>query len=230
MGKIGLIYAMEAELESLLERSGAEKLETVAGVPFYAVAPGIVACAGGIGKVNIAMATQLLLTRHAPDLVLNAGVAGAMENLPVGTLVLAEQFVQHDMDTSAVGDPVGLVSTVNVTEFPCTGAALLARQLQQMQVPYQRGTVATGDWFATDCPRAHSICETFHPTLCEMEGCAVAQVCMRNGVAFAALKSVSDRLFSKAQQEEYFNFPEAMKKLNAVVLPLAQRLLEEMAS
>ena len=228
MGKIGLIYAMEAELESLLERSGAEKLETVAGVPFYAVAPGIVACAGGIGKVNIAMATQLLLTRYAPDLVLNAGVAGAMENLPVGTLVLAEQFVQHDMDTSAVGDPVGLVSTVNVTEFPCTGAALLARQLQQMQVPYQRGTVATGDWFATDCPRAHSICETFHPTLCEMEGCAVAQVCMRNGVAFAALKSVSDRLFSKAQQEEYFNFPEAMKKLNAVVLPLAQRLLEKM--
>lgn len=111
MGKIGLIYAMEAELESLLERSGAEKLETVAGVPFYAVAPGIVACAGGIGKVNIAMATQLLLTRYAPDLVLNAGVAGAMENLPVGTLVLAEQFVQHDMDTSAVGDPVGLVST-----------------------------------------------------------------------------------------------------------------------
>ena len=53
---------------------------------------------------------------------------------------------------------------------------------------------------------------------------------MRNGVTFAALKSVSDRLFSKAQQEEYFNFPEAMKKLNAVVLPLAQRLLEEMAS
>ena len=48
----------------------------------------------------------------------------------------------------------------------------------------------------------------------------MAQVCMRNGVAFAALKSVSDRLFSKAQQEEYFNFPEAMKKLNAVVLPL----------
>ena len=57
-----------------------------------------------------------------------------MENLPVGTLVLAEQFVQHDMDTSAVGDPVGLVSTVNVTEFPCTGAALLARQLQRMRV------------------------------------------------------------------------------------------------
>ena len=71
MGKIGLIYAMEAELESLLERSGAEKLETVAGVPFYAVAPGIVACAGGIGQVNLAMATQLLLTRYATDLVLN---------------------------------------------------------------------------------------------------------------------------------------------------------------
>ena len=224
MGKIGLVYAMEAELESLLERSGAEKLETVAGVPFYAVAPGIVACAGGIGKVNIAMATQLLLTHYAPDLVLNAGVAGAMENLPVGTLVLAEQFVQHDMDTSAVGDPVGLVSTVNVTEFPCTGAALLARQLQQMQVPYQRGTVATGDWFATDCPRAHSICETFHPTLCEMEGGAIAQVCRRNQVKFTALKSVSDRLCQDNSVDEYFNFAQAMARLNTVVLPFARAL------
>lgn len=199
-------------------------------MPFYAVAPGIVACAGGIGKVNIAMATQLLLTRYAPDLVLNAGVAGAMENLPVGTLVLAEQFVQHDMDTSAVGDPVGLVSTVNVTEFPCTGAALLARQLQQMQVPYQRGTVATGDWFATDCPPGAQHLRDVPPHPLRDGG-------LRGGPGLYAqrrcLRGAQVRVRPAVQQgaaEEYFNFPEAMKKLNAVVLPLAQRLLEKMPS
>lgn len=228
MKKIGLVYAMEAELESLLQCSGACRIETIAGVPFYAIAPGLIACAGGVGKVNIAMATQLLLLRYDPDFVLNAGVAGAMEDLPVGTLVLAERFVQHDMDTSAVGDPVGFVSTVNTVEFPCDGVELLDRQLQAMQIPHLRGTVATGDWFATDSPRAREIQKNFAPMLCEMEGCAVAQVCMRNETPFGAVKSVSDRLFSARQQNEYFNFPAAMRELNDVVLPLAQHLLEAM--
>ena len=228
MKKIGLVYAMEGELESLLQGSGACKMETIAGVPFYAIAPGIVAIAGGIGKVNIAMATQLLIQRYGPDLILNAGVAGAMEDLPVGTVVLAEQFVQHDMDTSAVGDPVGFVSTVNTVDFPCDLVELAAQLLKRMHVKHLRGKVATGDWFATDCERARWIQKTFQPMLCEMEGAAIAQVCLRNEVPFLALKSVSDRLFSEKQQDEYFNFPQAMAKLNEIVLPLAQRLLQEM--
>lgn len=226
MKRIGLIYAMEGELASLLENCDARKLETVAGVHFYDIAPGIIACAGGIGKVNIAMAAQLMLMRYAPDLVFNAGVAGAMEELPIGTLVVAKDFIQHDMDTTAFGDPIGLVSTVNQVEFPCAHTDTVCRLLDDMGVRYLTGRVATGDWFATDCPRSRSIRDTFQPMLCEMEGCAIAQVCLRNGVPFLALKSVSDRLFSEKQQDEYFNFPEAMAKLNEVVLPLAKKLLE----
>lgn len=226
MKRIGLVYAMEAELASLLENSGAKWLETVAGVPFYEIAPELIACAGGIGKVNIAMATQLLLMRYAPELVINAGVAGAMEELPIGTLVAAEDFVQHDMDTSAMGDPVGLVSTVNMVRFACAYQPTVCRLLTQMGQPYLQGTVATGDWFATDCARSRWIRDTFRPMLCEMEGCAVAQVCLRNQTPFLALKSVSDRLFSEKQQDEYFNFPEAMARLNEVVLPLAKELQE----
>ena len=228
MKRIGLVYAMEGELESLLQSTGACRLETVAGVHFYGIAPGIMACAGGIGKVNIAMATQLLILRYAPDLIVNVGVAGALEELPIGTMVLAERFVQHDMDTSAVGDPVGFVSTVNTVEFACDKTELVHGMLEEMGVSHLRGTVATGDWFATNCPRARQIQENFHPMLCEMEGGAIAQVCMRKEVPFLALKSVSDRIFSPRQQDEYFNFPQAMEQLNAVALPLAHRLLEAM--
>ena len=105
---IGLIYAMRGEIESLLTDETAEPLQTVAGVSFYRIRPNVVACAGGVSKVNAAMATQLLISLYKPDLVINAGVAGCFEELPIGTLVLAEGFLQHDVDTTAVGDPIGL--------------------------------------------------------------------------------------------------------------------------
>lgn len=116
--KIGMMYAMDGEIESLLKNENAHLIEKVSGASFYQIRENVVACAGGVGKVNAAMSTQLLLSRYAPDVVLNVGVAGCFENVPIGTLVLATGFVQHDSDTSALGDPVGLVSTVNKVEFP----------------------------------------------------------------------------------------------------------------
>ena len=116
--KIGMMYAMDGEIESLLKNENAHLIEKVSGASFYQIRENIVACAGGVGKVNAAMSTQLLISRYAPDVVLNVGVAGCFENVPIGTLVLATGFVQHDSDTSALGDPVGLVSTVNKVEFP----------------------------------------------------------------------------------------------------------------
>ena len=74
--------------------------------------------------------------------------------------------------------------------------------------------------------RADWVAKTFSPTLCEMEGGAIAQVCLRNGVKFTALKSVSDRLCQTNNAEEYFNYGEAMAKLNAVVLPFVRALAE----
>ena len=84
-----------------------------------------------------------------------------------------------------------------------------------------------GDWFAVKGNRAAWIRDTFHPVLTEMEGGAIAQVCLRNGTRFVALKSVSDHLFSERQAEEYFDFGEALEALGRVVLPFAQRLAEE---
>mgnify|MGYP000977966018 FL=1 len=223
--KIGLVYAMTGEIESLLTQENAQPLQTVAGVPFYQIRPDVIACAGGVSKVNAAMGAQLLISLYHPDLVLNAGVAGCFENVPIGTIVLAEGFVQHDVDTTAIGDPVGLVSTVNQIQFPTADLPAAKAAMDATGVPYRTGWVATGDWFATDTPRSHWIADTFHPLLCEMEGCAVAQVCLRNGVKFMAIKSVSDCLFE--HHDFAFNFPAAMKDLNRVVMAFLTQLTKE---
>ena len=220
--KIGLMYAMPGEIESLLAQEGTHLLQTVAGVSFYHIREDVIACCGGVGKVNAAMATQLLITLYRPDLILNAGVAGCFEEVPIGTLVLAEGFVQHDVDTSGVGDPVGLVSTVKQITFPTSDFAAAKAAMDKVGLPYRTGLVATGDWFAVPCRRTQWIADTFHPLLCEMEGCAVAQVCMRNGVKCMAIKSVSDCLV--VRHDYYFNFPTAMKDLNRVVMSFIDHL------
>lgn len=219
---IGLIYAMRGEIESLLNTENAEPLQSAAGVEFYQIRPNVIACIGGVSKVNAAMATELLISLYHPDLVLNVGVAGCFEDVPIGTIVLAEAFLQHDVDTTAVGDPAGLVSTVNRTEFPTSDLEKAKAAMDKTGFAYRTGLVATGDWFATDTPRAHWISDTFHPLLCDMEGCADAQVCLRNGVPFMSVKSVSDCLFE--HHDFVFNFPTAMRDLNRVVMAFVDRL------
>ena len=219
---IGMIYAMTLEIESLLTNENAQPLQTVAGVPFYRIRDNVIACAGGVGKVNAAMATQLMISLYQPDLILNAGVAGCFDHAEIGDLVLAEQFMQHDFDTSNIGDEECFVSTVNCTYFPTADFDRARAAMDKVGLPYRTGLVATGDWFGVDCDRSRRIAEKFHPLLCEMEGCAIAQVCMRNGVKFMSLKSVSDCLFE--HHDFYFNFPTAMKDLNRVVVQFIDAL------
>ena len=221
---IGLAYALKGEIRSILESTDAKLLETVSGVDIYEIEPGLLAYTGGVGKVNAAMSTQLFIDRYHPDWIVNAGAAGCFRDLPIGTTVLADCFVQHDVDTTAMGDPIGMVSTVDRVDFPTTEPERLSALLTALGTEHQVGRVATGEVFMTKGSRADWVAKTFSPTLCEMEGGAIAQVCMRNGVKFTALKSVSDRLCQENNAEEYFNYGEAMAKLNSVVLPFARAL------
>lgn len=221
---IGLAYALKGEIRSMLRSADAKPLETVAGVSVYEIEPGILAYLGGVGKVNAAMSAQLFIDRFHPDWIINAGVAGSFLDLPIGTIVLAKDFVQHDVDTTAMGDPIGMVSTVDRVDFPTTEPERLSALLTALGTEHQVGRVATGEVFMTKGSRADWVAETFSPALCEMEGGAIAQVCLRNGVKFTALKSVSDRLCQENNAEEYFNYGEAMAKLNGVVLPFARAL------
>ena len=224
---IALQFAMPSEFHAMPGAKDMEPFETVSGVPFYRVEPDIIACAGGVSKVNAAMAAEILCLKYGVDLILNAGVAGCLTDLPTGSLVVASEFVQHDVDTTAVGDPIGLVSTVNRVEFPTWEPERCVKLLADMGIHAVTGRVATGDWFAVNCKRAEFIRDTFRPVLTEQEGGAIAQVCLRNGVRVVAVKSISDHLFSENQQEEYFNFGEALENMGTIVLPLARKLKEE---
>ena len=224
--KVALQFAMPFEFHALPGAKDLKPFETISGVPFFEAAPGILACAGGVGKVNAAITAEILCQRFGVDLILNAGVAGCCTDLPTGSLVLADTLVQHDVDTTAVGDPIGLVSTVNLTEFSAWEPETCLSLLRGQGVDAAKGRVATGDWFAVKGDRAQWIVDTFHPLVVEMEACAVAQVCLRNGAKFAALKSVSDHLFADNQTAEYFDFGQAVQHLGKVVLPLAQALSE----
>lgn len=225
--KIGLQFAMAAEFRALPGVKDLEPFETVSGVPFFDLGPGLTACVGGVSKVNAAMAAEILCLKYGVDLILNAGIAGCATDLPTGTLAVASEFVQHDVDTSGAGDPVGLVSTVNRTEFPTWAPERCAALLRSMGCDPVLGRVATGDWFAVKGDRSAWIRDTFHPDLVEMEGCAIAQVCLRNGTRFVSLKSVSDHLFYDNQAEEYFDYGQALENLGRVVLPFAKLLQTE---
>ena len=224
--KVALQFAMPSELHALPGLKDRQPSAVISGIPIYELAPDLLAACGGVGKVNAAMCAQILCRHYRADLILNSGVAGCLTDLPIGALVLAEDFVQHDVDTTAV-DPIGLVSTVNTVTFPTWDPQRCREILAELGHPAESGRVASGDWFAVKGNRAAWIRDTFHPVLTEMEGGAIAQVCLRNGTRFVALKSVSDHLFSERQAEEYFDFGEALEALGRVVLPFAQRLIEE---
>lgn len=223
---IGLAYALKGEIRSILKSTDARLLETVSGMDVYEIEPGLLSYTGGVGKVNAAMSAQLFIDRYHPDWIVNAGAAGCFRDLPIGTTVLADCFIQHDVDTTAMGDPIGMVSTVDRVEFPTSEAERMSALLTSLGVEHQVGKVATGEVFLTRGQRADWIAETFSPLLCEMEGGAIAQVCLRSGIKFTALKTVSDRLCQDNNAEEYFNYGEAMAKLNAIVLPFARALRE----
>ena len=87
--KIALQFAMPSEFHAMPGAKDMEPFETVSGVPFYRVEPDIIACAGGVSKVNAAMAAEILCLKYGVDLILNAGVAGCLTDLPTGSLVVA---------------------------------------------------------------------------------------------------------------------------------------------
>ena len=115
---IGIIGAMQIEVEALCAAMENTETETVGNMTFVRgdLRGKRVVCAKcGIGKVFAAMCAQTMILRYTPACIINSGVAGTLsDTLTIGQIALAEQVVQHDMDTSPIGDPVGLISGINV--------------------------------------------------------------------------------------------------------------------
>ena len=132
--------------------------------------------------------------------------------------MLGTECVQHDVDTTLAGDAPGFVSTVERVTFPCAETLETMTLLMNMGFTLTPGGVATGDWFGRDYTRAQAIRETYGALVCDMEACAAAQVCLRNGIPFQTMKVVTDHLFAPAQEQEYQdNFPAAMERLDEMM-------------
>lgn len=195
---IGIIAAMQMELDGLKAAMTNTETQTVSGMEFVRGTIGgtaVVAVVCGIGKVFAALCAQTLILRYAPDAVINIGVAGAVgPGLRVLDVVIADRVCQHDMDTSAIGDPVGLVSGVNEIYFPADSRLVdaLGRAAEACGVRHVTGTVASGDQFLHESGKKQWIHDTFGAVAGEMEGGSVGQVCFVNRVPFAVLRCISD--------------------------------------
>lgn len=198
---VGIICAMELELQGLIDIIKTESTMEKSGTIFYKGKIGntdviLVQC--GIGKVSSAICTQMLIDFYSPDMIINSGVAGALStDVTVGDVVIATAAVQHDFDCTAFGDPKGTLELLGkrMVEIPADEEISsklyeAAKELDGTRV--FRGIVATGDKFVSDSEERLSIGKEFSALACEMEGGAMAQVCYRARVPFAILRSISD--------------------------------------
>ena len=195
---IGIIAAMNVEMDGLRAHMESPVSETVSGVEFVrGVIEGreVVTAVCGIGKVFAALCAQTMILRYAPEAIINTGVAGTLtDELSIGNLAVSACVVQHDMDTSAIGDPVGLISGINMIEIPADKALTerLCAATQAIGVKTLTGCIASGDQFVASPGRKTFIADTFSAIACEMEGAAIGQVCYVNHVPFCVLRAISD--------------------------------------
>lgn len=196
---IGLIGAMAVEVEALMAKleNQTEKrigMDTFVSGRLYGQDAVLAVC--GPGKVNAALCAQSMMLHYQPEWVLNLGVAGAgEEGVTIGDMVIATAAVQHDMDTSPIGDPVGMVSKINLVEIPCDAALrerLVAAARGVPGVRVHTGIIATGDQFINRGDTRARIHALFGAKAVEMEGAAVAQACYMHGVPCGVLRSISD--------------------------------------
>jgi len=195
---IGIIGAMDAEVAALYEMMQDAEITEAYG---YRFAKGtlqgreVVLARCGIGKVNAAVCTQTMIMMYKPEIIINSGVAGSLSpKLSICDIAVGRDIVQHDVDTTAFGDPYGWISTINQHYFACdekvSGAILnAAKKLGLNAVPSR---IASGDQFISDGEKKKWIVDNFDAHACEMEGGAIAQVCYIAGVRCAVIRAISD--------------------------------------
>lgn len=227
---IGILCAMKPELELLERELQDAKHRVMCGYDYIEgklCSQSVVLCKCGIGKVNAAVCAQTLLLSWSVNLLLNSGVAGSLKPpLDIGDICVATELVQHDVDTTALGDAPGFVSTVNRREFPCASwavdALLAAGEAEGIRTVSAR--IASGDQFISDAETKQRIVEEFDASACEMEGGAIAQVCWINGVDCVVIRAISDSSDGKHEMEYREFLPMAAANSARVVLHFLKKL------
>ena len=199
---IGLISAMEEEIILFHQRSEIAETVQVAGIDFHIgllEGRNVVIVRSGIGKVNAAVATQILVDRFGVRAVIISGLAGSLvPTLKRGDVVVSNIVVQHDVDLTSFGRRAGEIPDVSrllEADAALVHAAAEAFERCNDKGAGQRllvGTIATGDVFVSDPSKSRWLQREFGAVAAEMEGGAVGQVCRMNGIPFVAIRVISD--------------------------------------
>ena len=229
--KIAVIGAMEEEVELLREEIESASSSVIANCEFIEGVVGkhqIVLVKSGIGKVNAAMATTLLLERFKPDVVLNTGSAGGfLETLEVGAVVISDEVIHHDVDVTAFGYEHGQVPGLPVAYKADDKLVKLAvAAVEEIgEHAHAIGLIASSDSFMSDPGHVEKVRGLFPSMIAaEMEAAAVAQVCHQFEMPFVIIRALSDIAGKKAPVSFDEFLPVAARHSTAIVLRVISKL------
>ncbi len=228
--KIGLLVAMEEELERLKDAISTDTVQTIANQKFY---DGVIAgqpvtvVQSGIGKVNASIATTLLIQEFGVDAVINTGSAGGIgSDLSIGDLVISTSLAYHDADNRGFGYTYGQIPQMPAQyETDEKVGQLIQEAAVNTGWHVKNGLIVTGDSFISSQEQIEHIKTYFPEALAtEMEGGAVAQTCAQFDIPYAVVRAISD----VADEEATVNFDEfvllAGKRSAELVLSFIENL------
>ncbi|HCR96055.1 MULTISPECIES: 5'-methylthioadenosine/S-adenosylhomocysteine nucleosidase [Halomonas] len=199
MKRIGIIGAMAQEVGILVgQLDNAERYEHAGFVFHTGMRHGleVVILQSGIGKVNAAVGTAILLERHHPDAIINTGSAGGFaSDLNIGDVIISDEVRHHDVDAVVFGYEIGQVPGMPAAYLADVQLRAIARQAikEVGEVNVREGLIATGDAFMSDPARVAATQAHFPSMLAvEMEAAAIAQTCHLYQCPFVVIRALSD--------------------------------------
>jgi len=209
MKKIGIIGAMEEEVNILKGKMQSVNTRTIAAMEFNeGVLEGkeVVVVRSGIGKVNAAICTQILACIYNVDAVINTGIAGSLRNeIDIADIVLSVDTLQHDMDATGFGYEPGVIPRMETSIFPADeGLIRLAKEVCAKCLPevgVHIGRIVSGDQFISDNAKKTWLAKQFDGYCTEMEGAAIAQAAYLNNLPFLIIRAISDKADHSAEMD-----------------------------
>ena len=207
---VGIIGAMESEVEHLVSCLTEAETKTILGMVFHeGLLDGVrvVVVRSGIGKVNAAVCAGVLSTCLGVTHIINTGVAGAIdERLQIGDMVISTDVMEHDMDVSGLGFEPGIIPWMDTSAFEADAQlrALTLRASREVvpELDPWEGRVVSGDQFVSDLATRNRLQAQFGALCCEMEGAAIGHVAHLAKLPFVVVRAVSDQA-NGASVEDY---------------------------
>ncbi|MEL7979019.1 5'-methylthioadenosine/S-adenosylhomocysteine nucleosidase [Vreelandella titanicae] len=228
MKRIGIIGAMAQEVSTLVSQLDNPQRYEHAGFVFHTgtrYGLEVIVLQSGIGKVNAAVGTAILLERHQPDAIINTGSAGGFAaDLAIGDVIISDEVRHHDVDAVVFGYEIGQVPGMPAAYLADKSLREVARNaiasLGEVQV--REGLIATGDAFMADPARVDATRAQFPSMLAvEMEGAAIAQTCHLYQCPFVVIRALSD---IPASGDNHLSFDEFLE----VAADHSSRMVDQM--